>query len=254
MPRAAYRPSMEDEGRGSSSVDGRTPSMVRGEIGVVLAMSLLEAAVFATIDLFSAPIRGEVRVTFPQVGLADQLAIIAFGLAPVWLVVHLLHRDGEDVRTVGLSRARFGRAVLGGAGLAVAVGTIGLVLYLAAVASGLSRAVVPVPPLGVWWSIPILVLGAASAALLEEIVVVGYLITRLRQLGWRPAPAIAASAFLRGAYHLYQGWGAFVGNVAMGALFGWIFVRGKRLWPLIIAHFLLDVAAGLGYIWFGDLF
>lgn len=239
-----------DDGAGHGT---RTRSLLRGEIGVVLALSLVQAAVFAVIDLFSAPIRGEVRVTFPQVGLAEQLAVIAFGLAPVWLVVHLLHRDGEDVRTIGLSRARFGRATLAGSGLAVVVGAIGLALYLASVASGFSRTVLPVPPMGSWWSLPVLVLGAAEAALLEEIVVVGYLITRLRQLAWRPPSAIAASAVLRGAYHLYQGWGAFIGNVAMGALFGWIFVRSKRLWPLIIAHFLLDVAAGLGYLWFGDL-
>ncbi len=228
--------------------------MVRGEIGVVLALSLLEAAAFAVIDLFSAPIRGQVRVTFPQVGLAEQLAAIGFGLAPVWLVIHLLHRDGEDVGTIGLSRDRFGRGIVAGVGLAVVVGAAGLGIYLAAVAGGLSRAVVPVPPLGVWWSIPVLFLGAAQAALLEEIVAVGYLITRLRQVGWRPATAVGASAVLRGAYHLYQGWGAFVGNVLMGALFGWIFVRSKRLWPLVIAHFLLDVAAGLGYIWLGDRF
>src|SRR2546429_478153 len=68
----------------------------------------------------------------------------------------------------------------------------------------------------VWWAVPVLVLSAAQNALLEELVVVGYLLTRLRELGWRVWIAVATSATLRGAYHLYQGFGAFVGNALMG--------------------------------------
>jgi membrane protease YdiL (CAAX protease family) len=64
--------------------------------------------------------------------------------------------------------------------------------------------------------------------------------------------AISASALLRGTYHLYQGWGGFLGNLAMGALFGYVFVRARRTWPLVIAHFLLDVAAALGYVAFRE--
>jgi membrane protease YdiL (CAAX protease family) len=38
----------------------------------------------------------------------------------------------------------------------------------------------------------------------------------------------------------------------MGAIFGWLFARTKRAWPLVIAHFLIDVAAGIGFILFHD--
>jgi membrane protease YdiL (CAAX protease family) len=62
--------------------------------------------------------------------------------------------------------------------------------------------------------------------------------------------AVATSALLRASYHLYQGWGGFAGNLALGAFFGWLFVRRNRLWPLIIAHFLVDLAAGVGYLVF----
>src|SRR5919198_1315249 len=96
----------------------------------------------------------------------------------------------------------------------------------------------------------VLVVRAAQFALLEEAVVVGYLLTRLRQLGLAAPIAIIGSALLRGAYHLYQGIGGFLGNLAMGLFFGWIFVRWRRTWPLVIAHFLVDVGAGVGYLLF----
>jgi membrane protease YdiL (CAAX protease family) len=164
--------------------------------------------------------------------------------------VHLVRRSGEGAAGIGLSwddpRPDVGR----GAILFAIVGIGGLAVYLGAVALGVNRFVVPVPPLHHWWTVPILLLDAASAALLEEVIVLGYLITRLRQLALTPAAAIALSALLRGTYHLYQGWGAFAGNLTMGALFGVLFVRWKRTWPFVIAHLLLDVAAGVGYILF----
>ena len=118
------------------------------------------------------------------------------------------------------------------------------------VSIGLNRCVIPAPPLGHWWTVPILVLGAAQAALLEEIVVVAYLIPRLQRLALTAAAAVGVSALLRGAYHLYQGWGGFLGNLLLGLVFGAVFVRWRRTWPLIVAHFLLDLGAGLGYIAF----
>jgi membrane protease YdiL (CAAX protease family) len=98
----------------------------------------------------------------------------------------------------------------------------------------------------------VLILTAAKAALLEEVVVVAYFVTRLRQLGLTELAAVGTSALLRGTYHLYQGWGGFLGNVAMGVLFGLVFVRTRRAWPIVIAHFLLDVAAGIGYLLFRE--
>jgi membrane protease YdiL (CAAX protease family) len=77
--------------------------------------------------------------------------------------------------------------------------------------------------------------------------VVGYLITRLREFGVRLPLIIASSALLRGSYHLYQGFGAFVGNAVMGLLFALFFVKSKRVMPLIVAHSLLDIGAFVGY-------
>ena len=84
-------------------------------------------------------------------------------------------------------------------------------------------------------------------AVLEEVVVVGYLLTRLRQLDWRLPLAVAASSLLRGSYHLYQGFGAFVGNAVMGVVFSLVYLRWRRVGPLVVAHTILDVVAFVGY-------
>ena len=99
----------------------------------------------------------------------------------------------------------------------------------------------------VWWRFPVLVLSAAQNGILEEIVVVGYLLSRLDKLGVRPAAAIAISAVIRGSYHLYQGIGAFFGNAAMGVIFGIFYYRYRRVTPLIIAHTLIDAVTFVGY-------
>jgi membrane protease YdiL (CAAX protease family) len=218
---------------------------------VVLSLSLLANAVFAILTLFEFPVEGaRVASVSQSTMLARQVLGSLFGLAPVWLVVYLVRRNGEGIRALGLRADRMRDDVLHGIALFAVVGLAGIGVYLAAVELGVNRFVVPVPPLGHWWTAPVLVLNAIEAALLEEVVVVAYLVTRLRQLGLTESASIGASALLRGTYHLYQGWGGFLGNAAMGALFGTVFSRTRRVWPIVVAHLLLDVGAGLGYILF----
>ena len=64
-----------------------------------------------------------------------------------------------------------------------------------------------------------LILSALQNGLVEEVLVIGYLLRRLDQLGFRNRRAIAISATLRGSYHLYQGFGGFIGNAVMGVIF-----------------------------------
>ena len=98
-----------------------------------------------------------------------------------------------------------------------------------------------------WWRIPVLVIKATQNAVVEEVIVGGYLLHRLAQLGWRPWTAVLASALLRGSYHLYQGLGGFLGNVAMGLIFARLYQRWGRTMPMIIAHSLIDTVAFVGY-------
>ena len=220
------------------------------ELLIVLSLTFLASAIFAVIDLLSAPLAGISVSLYANVNLANQLVSIVFGLAPVWLIFYLIRRNGEGLRPFGLDTtalpADVGWGLVGGLGVAA----VGLAIYLAAVALKVNRFVVPVPPLGHWWTIPVLMLGAMQTALAEEVIVTGYLIRRLEQLRWPGLWPVVASAVLRGSYHLYQGWGGFTGNVVLGLAFGFAFRRWRRTWPLVTAHFLVDVLSGVGYIVF----
>ena len=223
------------------------------EVLVVLSLSLLASAVYAILDLLSAPLRGGYVAAGNQSNeFLKQVLGFVFGIAPVYLVLHLVRRDGEGVGAVGLTLDRPRQDLGRGAILFLIIAAAGIGIYLGAVALGVNRFVVPVPPLGHWWTVPALLLNAATAALLEETIVLGYLVTRLEQLRWTPIAAVAGAALLRGTYHLYQGWGGFAGNLLMGLFFGFLFIRWRRTWPFIVAHFLLDVGAGVGFLLFRD--
>jgi hypothetical protein len=163
------------------------------------------------------------------------------------LGAYLLLRAGVALRRIGLDGTRPGRDALGSLGLATLIGIPGLGLYLTARALGIAPDVAPSTLTDVWWRVPVLVASAFANAWAEEVVMIGYLLTRLRQLGWSENRALGAAAVLRGAYHLYQGVGAFVGNAVMGCVFGRVWQRHNRLWPLIGAHALIDVVAFVGY-------
>lgn len=188
----------------------------------------------------------------PWLDLAYQLAAIGLGIVPALLAVHLLRRDaaasgGRPRMTVTWPR-RLGRDLAQGFGLAAVVGIPGLGFYLLAREMGINTQVQPAGLGPVWWAVPVLLLAALQNAVLEEIVMVGYLLTRWRQAGVGTWVAVAGSALVRGSYHLYQGFGGFLGNLAMGLLFGWVFTRTRRVGPLVAAHALLDVVAFVGYL------
>lgn len=223
------------------------------EVVAVLALSLLASAAYAILSILEAPVSGIRIASVSQSSqLARQLLGFVFGLAPAYLVWHLVRRSREGLIGIGLDGRHPRRDALGGLLLFAVVALGGIAIYLGAVALGVNRFVVPVPPIGHWWTVPVLVLNAVEASLVEEVIVLAYLVTRLRQLSWAPWAAIGASALLRGTYHLYQGWGGFVGNLAMGLLFGWLFTRTGRAWPFVVAHLLLDVAAGVGFLLFRE--
>ncbi|MCO7220539.1 CPBP family intramembrane glutamic endopeptidase [Klenkia sp. PcliD-1-E] len=229
------------------------------EVWLVFALSLGASGVRAAVQFVgallepaplaqqAAVLNGSAAPGRPGLDLALQLVYLATGLVPVLLVVHLLTRSGEGVRPLGLRPVRPGADLARGVGLAALVGGTGLAFYLAARGVGANLTVVPEALPDTWWRIPVLVLSAGQNAVLEEVLVAAYLLHRLRQLGWSDGRALAVSAVLRGSYHLYQGLGGFVGNVAMGLLFGRLYQRWGRVGPLVVAHTLIDVVAFVGY-------
>jgi membrane protease YdiL (CAAX protease family) len=231
------------------------------EIAIVLGVSLGASAVYSVVNIISrltidtpladqsATINGALSDR-EWLDLTYQLLAIFFDLVPVALVFYLLAiSGGNPFRRIGFDLTRpvgdAGRGLL----LVLVIGVPGIALYFVGRALGFTVDVVPAPLDTYWWTTPVLILSALRAALQEELIVVGYLFTRLRQLGWHKWQIILSAAVLRGSYHLYQGIGPFFGNVVMGVVFGWCYWRWGRTMPLVVAHWIIDIASFVGYAW-----
>lgn len=229
---------------------------LRIEIVVVLAVTFGLSAYSALLNLIESVLlglSGQVVALNPRRSPFD---LIDLGLNLVWvfqlsawgaLAAYLLWRSGITLKAIGLGRPRWRPDLLGGLGLAALIGVPGLALYQIARLLGMNANVEPAELYDTWWRIPVLLLTAFANGWAEEMIVVGYLITRLRQLRVNPVTAVVATSVLRGLYHLYQGFGAGLGNLAMGVVFGYVYLRTGRLWPLIVAHALIDAVAFVGY-------
>ncbi|MEV5943097.1 type II CAAX endopeptidase family protein [Streptomyces sp. NPDC051994] len=239
---------------------GTSPRILRSETVLVLALSLGASAFSALISFVgsltkpgglkhqAANLNTSYAPGRPWLDLAWQLFGIATALVPVALVAHLLLREGAGgLKAIGFDRTRPWPDLGRGALIAAGIGSAGLAFYLAARAAGGNLTVVPESLPDVWWKYPVLILSALQNAVLEEVIVVGYLLRRLGQLGWTPMGALVASAVLRGSYHLYQGVGGFIGNMVMGVVFVLLYRRWQRVGPLVVAHALLDIGAFVGY-------
>ena len=228
------------------------------EVWIVLGLSLGQSGIYAIVRLYTrltdvVPL-GQQTATLnpsqsprPYLDLTYQLLGIGFALVPVALALYLLSAQGRGAASrIGLDRSRPGRDLAIGLGLAAVIGIPGLGLYLAGHALGITVQIHASGLDALWWTVPVLVLSALQNALLEEVVAVGYLIERLRELRWATPALIAASALLRGSYHLYQGPGMAAGNVVMGIVFSLYYVRTRRVMPLVVAHTTLDVVSFVG--------
>ncbi|RKR19556.1 CPBP family intramembrane glutamic endopeptidase [Arthrobacter oryzae] len=241
---------------------------LRFEVLIVLGLSLGQSAVYSVVQLADkmtqAPLaQGTSTLNRSQspreyFDLTYQLLDIFFALVPVALVIYFLteHRAAGErgisaFRRIGFDFARPGKDLLQGLGLAAVIGVPSLGLYAAGRALGITTAIIPSALDAYWWTVPVLVLSAIRHGIVEEVIVVGYLLDRLGKLGWSMPAAIAASALLRGSYHLYQGFGPFIGNAVMGVVFALVYTRTKRVMPLVIAHAILDTVAFVGFSLFG---
>jgi uncharacterized protein len=245
---------------------------LRIEVWIVLGLSLGQSAVYSVVQLLDKMTRAPLaegtstlnrsQSTREYFDLTYQLLDIIFALVPVLLVIYFLTDQrqaavsdggysGSAFRKLGFNFARPGRDLLQGLGLAAVIGIPSLGLYAAGRALGITTAIIPSALDAYWWTVPVLILSAMRHAVVEEVIVVGYLLDRFGKFGWSVPLAIAVSSLLRGSYHLYQGFGPFIGNVVMGVVFAWLYTRTRRVMPLVIAHALLDIVAFVGFSLFG---
>lgn len=233
---------------------------IGAEVIVVFALSLGQSAIWAAIQLIERylaepaiseqtatvnPSRSEIEI----IDLVRQVLAIGFRLVPVALAVYLLSMYGRSaVQRLGMTGGprAWGRDLAWGIGFAALIGLPGLALYAIGRALGQTVRIDTSGLPDQWWAAVILLMAAASWGILEEILVVGYLMTRLKDMRWSVPAIIITSAVLRGAYHLYQGWPMALGNVVMGLVFAYAYHRTGRVLPLVAAHSYLDVFAFVG--------
>lgn len=276
----------------------RVPSrrFLAWEVVLVLGVSLGRSAVYAILQLAErlaeAPLAEQTatvhssRSRHELFDLTYQVLDSIFALVPVALVLYLMFLHGVNpFRRFGLDLRRPRRDLALGAGLFLLIGAGTLVVYVGGRTAGVTMEIIPADVTAHWWTTPTLLIAAVRHALVEEVIMVAYLLDRARRLwpgltpSWvrpesslqaAPAPAghraeprdaapaglprlgrlwwvVVAAALLRGAYHLYQGFGPGLGNALMGVVFGAVYLRYGRVMPLVIAHFLLDAVAFLAF-------
>ena len=239
------------------SLPGR--KTLRAELWIVLWLSIAASGLRSLLSLIDSLTRGvklssqstTLITTYiadrPWLDILFQITRIGLALIPVLLVLHLLRRGGERLSAIGLDLTDWKQDLVRGSALAAIVGGTGLIFYLIAFHLGMNVRIAAVTTKDAWWTVFLLLASAAFNAILEEVIVLAYFIHRTEQLGWKSWQSVGGSALLRGAYHLYQGFGGFIGNVTMGLIFGTLYKRWGRVMPFLIAHFLIDAVAFIGY-------
>jgi uncharacterized protein len=189
------------------------------------------------------------RDSRPLFDVIYQVLGVVSDLVPVALVCFLLWSTSRPhLGRLGIDGRHPIRDTLLGLGLAVPIGIAGLGIFLAGRALGIGVGINASNLTEQWWTIPVLLLIAARAAIQEEVIMIGYLFARLGDAGAGRWATILISAAIRATYHLYQGYGAFVANFAMGVVFGWLYTRGseRRVIPFVVTHFAIDAVVFVG--------
>jgi hypothetical protein len=188
------------------------------------------------INRFASDVPGHPLTNF-FLGMLSYLAIASI----VPLVLFLLWRSGCMPRDMGLSSPGLRSDVFPAIGLAAASFGTAVLLFtpfapLVHHSNWINHTVVEHVPS--YYVVYALVL-SATTAITEEVVVNGYLLTRLEQLGWAPRPALVLSLTLRTTYHVYYGLAVLL-TIPFGYYVTRSFQRHRRLTRSIATHFLYD--------------
>lgn len=223
-------------------------SLVRETRWVMVAF--LVPVVVSAVVVFSEHASGVADIArFPTYVAGHPLTNMLLGIlaylpvaAVVPLGLYLLARTGQDRHELGLESPSFTRDVIPGVGLGLAAFGVELILVL--IVHGLlindpslfvSPSIQHIPKYYIIWGLVI----SAVTAVTEEVLVNGYLITRLAQLGWTPRASLILSLILRTSYHVYYGIG-FIFTIPFGFFVTRSFQKHGKLMRPIVTHFLYD--------------
>jgi hypothetical protein len=217
------------------------------ETWFVMIAFLTPAVISAVLSFFNS-YSGTSETRFPTI-VSNNVGNLLLGMLaylPVMAVVpialFLLWRTGQGRQELGLGVPSFSRDVLPGLGIgAAAFGMEFLMLIpFAALITRHSKLIntVSVGRFPKYFLIEGILMSAITAVT-EKVLVNGYLITRLYQLGWSPRKSLILSLALRTSYHVYYGFG-FILTIPFGYLVTRSFQKHVKLNRPIVAHFLFD--------------
>jgi len=152
-----------------------------------------------------------------------------------------LARTGQPPSTLGLTRRGWRRDAIEGIGLYGGVWVLNIALItplFLLLGDSLTNQQhnTHVPAYFVVYGVVL----SITTAINEEVVVNGYFMTRLAQLGYSPRTSLAISLAVRTSYHVYYGLG-FLATIPFGYLATRSFQKRGRLVRPIFTHFLNDV-------------
>jgi membrane protease YdiL (CAAX protease family) len=177
-------------------------------------------------------------------------SLAVFEILLLLLVWHILRLNGE---TFGVLTEPFqGKDVLRGIGLSIwcTVSYYGFAILLMKLAGGISDAEKSRRSLDIFYSqfSVFYLLGVIVNPFGEEVLVRGFLQTRLRQAGHGALVAVAVSTVLQTSYHLYQGLIPCLALLPGFLVFAAYYQAHRRLWPVLISHLILDLWAMLAHM------
>jgi membrane protease YdiL (CAAX protease family) len=96
-----------------------------------------------------------------------------------------------------------------------------------------------------WLAYCLLAAGSCANGFAEELVIRGYLLTRIERLLRSTWAALLITSVFFASYHIYQGVGSAVGIAALGLVYGAAYCFLRRLWPIVVAHAVADFTGWL---------
>lgn len=199
------------------------------ELGVVLTLAWLPSFALALWALLNPR---ETHLTFLQ----SRIILLFEQSAQIGLVLYVVWKSGRGLGHFGLGRPMWRLDGLATLFLTVMIAGLYALLwrFLARMFPGQHRPGTYEPVGAAQHSLA--VFSMLVSGLAQELLMRGYLITRLETLFKSTTAAVFLSSLLFAAYHIYQGAAGTLVSLAFGLMFGCAYAGIRRVWPLALAH------------------
>ncbi len=149
------------------------------------------------------------------------------------LVLYIVYASGDPLAKVGLRRIRLPADLV-----AMVIACCWLIPYLLRTTSSAVPFYGPtVTSMSPLW---LIALRAALVGVYEEFFYRGYLVSRVEELTRSKWFAVGMPALFFGFVHSYEGFRGMCWALALGLIYGAIFLKNRSIWPLAIGHACID--------------